>query len=359
MRTVFARMGRPLEMGLKTALAGVAEIAASVLVVVAFTTLVLLVAGAPPLDTFAVLVKGSLGSWSKLSHVIKVWIPLTLASCGLLFTFKAGLWNIGVEGQVMMGAVATTLAMRMGGPSPLAGMVTALALVAGMAGGALWALCAGFLKTKAGVHEIFAGLGLNFVSQGLVLWLIFGPWKQPGIASMSGTETFDERLWIPSIEALNLSPAALGMAVAAVIVTAYLLSSTRLGLYLRAVGGNEKAAVLFGLKPHAVMTAAMLCAGGLAGLAGAFQVSGVYHRLIPAISSGYGYLALLVVLLAYYNVWAAPVVAFFFACLNTGAIQLPMVLSLDSSLSGVIQGSTVIAALAVHSVSTRSRRSRG
>ena len=102
----------------------------------------------------------------------------------------------------------------------------------------------------------------------------------------------------------------------------------------------------------------MICAGGLAGLAGSTQVAGVYHRLIPAISSNYGYLALLVVMLSNYNVWVAPLVAFFFACLNVGSIQLPMMLHLDSSLSGVIQGTLVLATLAVHALRLRLRHRR-
>ncbi|HPC48030.1 MAG TPA: ABC transporter permease [Deltaproteobacteria bacterium] len=331
------------------------EILACLFAVAAFTTVVLILAGAPPVDTFTHIVRGSLGTWSKVSHVTTVWIPLTLASCGLLYTFRVGLWNIGVEGQVMIGAVMTTLVLRSWNDIVHPGAATALSLAAGMAGGALWAVAAGFLKTRAGVHEIFAGLGLNFVAQGIVLWLIFGPWRQPGTASMSGTETFAERLWMPVIPGTSLVPSGIGMAVTACLLTAYLLASTRFGLHLKAVGGNEKAAYLFGVRPRGVMVAAMVCAGGLAGLAGAFQVGGVYHRLIPAISSGYGYLALLVVMLANFNVWAAPVVAFFFACLNVGGIQLPMELQLDSSLSGVIQGTLVLAALVVHAIRTKTR----
>ena len=120
-----------------------------------------------------------------------------------------------------------------------------------------------------------------------------------------------------------------------------------MGLNLKAIGNNKDAAYLYGLKPDRYMIIAMIFAGGFAGLAGSFQISGVYHRLLPAISSNYGYLALLVVMLANYNVWVAPVVAFFFACLNVGSIQLPMMLELDSSLSGVIQGSLVLATLSM------------
>jgi simple sugar transport system permease protein len=207
---------------------------------------------------------------------------------------------------------------------------------------------AGFLKTKGGVNEIFAGLGLNFVAQGIILWLIFGPWKRPGVASMSGTELFSPHLWLPQLSVLRLSPVGIALAVAALIITALILRYTRIGLNLKAIGKNPTAAFLFGLSPNQYMLIAMLFAGGFAGIAGSVQVSSVYHRLLPAISSNYGYLALLVVMLSNYNIWVAPAVAFFFACLNTGSIQLPMMLQLDSSLSGVIQGSLVLATLAVH-----------
>jgi simple sugar transport system permease protein len=329
------------------------EAVITIAAVFGFTTLVLLIAGAPPLESYSQLYQGSLGSWSKLTHVIKVWIPLTLCSCGLLYTFRIGLWNIGVEGQVMMGAVFTTLVLRYAAGGMHPGLFLVLSLLAGMAGGAVWALLAGFLKTRGGVHEIFAGLGLNFVGQGIVLWLIFGPWKRPGIASMSGTETFPEELWLPYFSSFRISYPGVVLAALAIVITLLMLRYTRFGLYLKAIGNNEKASYLFGLKPGVFMLLAMLCAGGLAGLAGSIQV---YHRLIPAISSNYGYLALLVVMLANFSIWLSPLVAFFFACLNVGSIQLPMMLQLDSSLSGVIQGTLVLATLAVHAIRTRMRQ---
>jgi len=197
------------------------------------------------------------------------------------------------------------------------------------------------------------------VGQGIVLWLIFGPWKRPGIASMSGTETFAEGLWLPVLSSLRISWPGIILTVLAIAVTLLMLRYTKFGLYLKAIGSNEKASYLFGLKPGIYMLLAMLCAGGLAGLAGGIQVSGVYHRLIPAISSNYGYLALLVVMLADFSIWLSPLVAFFFACLNVGSIQLPMMLQLDSSLSGVIQGTLVLATLAVHAFRSRTRQEGG
>jgi ABC-type uncharacterized transport system permease subunit len=170
---------------------------------------------------------------------------------------------------------------------------------------------------------------------------------------MSGTETFPVELWLPYLKSIRLSPVALSIVIISIAVTGLMLRYTRVGLNLKAIGGNQSAAVLFGLNPGRYMLLAMIFAGGLAGLAGGLQVSGIYHRLIPAISSNYGYLALLVVMLSNYNIYLLPLVAFFFACLNVGSIQLPMVLQVDSSLSGVIQGAFVLAFLGVHAWRTQ------
>ncbi len=313
-----------------------------------FTTFILLISGAPPFSAYYHIFKGSLGSWIRFSHVIKAWIPLTLCSCGLLYTFRIGLWNIGIEGQVMIGAVFATAALKIGIESSFPVFYLGLSFLAGIIGGALWAFIAGILKTRGGVHEIFAGLGLNFVAQGVILWLIFGYWRRPGVASMSGTEIFPHSLWLPYLSSIRISPIGLIFTCAAILLTALLLNRARIGLNLKAIGGNRDAAILFGLNPGKYMLIAMFLTGGFAGLAGSLQVTGVYHRLIPAISSNYGYLALLVVMLSNYNIRAVPAVALFFACLNVGSIQLPMVLKLDSSLSGVIQGALVLSTLGVH-----------
>lgn len=313
------------------------------------TTLILILVGAPPMAAFYHLIAGSIGSWLKVAQVLMGWIPLCLCACGLVYSFRIGLWNIGVEGQVVAGAVAATFVLRFGMEAGSPGVTLVLAFFGGLLGGSLWAIIAGFLKIKGGVNEIFGGLGMNFVAQGITLWLIFGPWKRPGVASMSGTELFPTDLWLPSIASLRLSPTGLGLTIAVLLVTAWVLSRTRLGLALKGIGNNPRAAYLHGLKPDRYIIIAMGLAGGCAGLAGTFQVTGVYHRLIPAISSNYGYLALLVVMLANYRIGIAPAIAFFFVCLNVGGIQLPMMLQLDSSLSGIIQGTCVLTALLVYS----------
>ena len=327
---------------------------------IGFTTLILVAVGAPPLEAYRNLITGAVGSFKKITDVLVSWVPLLLVTSGLLATFAAGLWNIGVEGQIALGAIATTWVLRELGESGLPpSAVITLGILAGAIGGAAWAALAGALKTFGGVNEIFGGLGLNFVSTALTIYLIFGPWKRPGTGSMSGTQPFDPSLNLYLFPGLRLSPWALGLALVAIIVIYLLMQGTYFGLRLKAVGRNVRAAFRLGVPTWQYMMLAFVICGLFAGLAGAMQVTAVYHRLIPSISSGYGYTGLMVAMLVNYQpLWTAPV-ALFFAALNIGSIQLPIVLKLDSSLSGVLQGLLVLFVLMMQGVRQRMEKSRG
>jgi len=320
------------------------------LIALGSVSLLLMLLGNSPLQVGRTMLAGSFSSWLKFTHVLSVGVPLLLCSCGLLFTFKAGLWNIGVEGQVTMGAIGATLILRQHHTAISPGLLLAAAFLVAFLAGGLWAGIAGWLKNKGGVNEIFGGLGLNFVAQGFILWLILSPWKRAGIASMSGTDLFPRELWLTMPSGWRVAPLALVVAGLIYLLTVIILQNTRLGLKIQAMGVNAKAAPLFGFNPMYTGLAAMLIGGGLAGLAGAVQVCGVYHRLLPSISSGYGYLGLLVVMLAGYRCLPVPLICLAFAFLAAGSIQLPIVLQIDSSLSGVIQGACVIAALLVNGI---------
>lgn len=317
-------------------------------------SLMLVLLGMSPATIGITLVRGTLSSWLQFSHVLSVWIPLLLCSCGLLFTFRAGLWNIGIEGQVILGAIGTTLILRHPLSIPPAATIS-FALFAGFLAGGLWGTFTGILKNRGGVNEIFGGLGLNFVAQGGVLWLILGPWKRAGMASMSGTDLFPRELWIYLPQGWRVPPAMILLGLLAFLVTAFLLGATRFGLRIKAAGINPNGAKLFGIRPELTGLGAMAIGGGLAGLAGSVQVLSVYHRLIPSISSGYGYLGLLVVMLANYRILPVAPICLFFAVLAAGSIQLPIVLQIDSSLSGVIQGACVLSALLVYGIQQRGK----
>ncbi|MEN6296610.1 MAG: ABC transporter permease [Rectinema sp.] len=319
------------------------------------TTLVLSLAGAQPFAAYKYIMLGAVGSWDVVSNVLVSWVPLLLATSGLLVTFTVGLWNIGIEGQITLGAIFTTWAMRLlqdSGWNP--SLILVIAVLAGMLGGTLWALLAGALKTFGGVNEIFGGLGLNFVATALNIWLIFGPWKRPGVASMSGTLPFDRSLWMPiAAGSSRLTPATLVIAIVGIIAVYATIEGTYFGLKLKAVGRNPKSAYILGIPTWQHMMASFAICGVFAGLAGAVQVTAVYHRLIPSISSGYGYLGLMVAMLVGYKASLAAPVALFFAALNVGSIQLPIILKLDSSLAGVLQGTLVLFVILGQGVRTK------
>ena len=316
----------------------------SVILALALSSLLIAATGNDPWAAYKNILQGAVGSPNVAANVIVAWVPLLLATSGLLFTFTGGLWNIGIEGQITLGAIFSVWAMRVfqnAGISP--GLVIALSVGAGVAGGVLWALLAGVLKTFGGVNEIFGGLGLNFVATALNLWLIFGPWKRPGVASMSGTLPFEPEFWMPTLSPQSrLAPIPVILALAAIATAFVLLKGTYFGLRLKAVGKNPKSAYLLGVPTWQHMMASFAICGAFAGLAGAVQVTSVYHRLIPSISSGYGYTGLMVAMLVNYSATFAAPVALFFAALNVGSIQLPIILKLDSSLAGVIQGVLVL-----------------
>jgi ABC-type uncharacterized transport system permease subunit len=295
---------------------------------------------APPLEALKLIFDGALGSLGGLSSTLMAWVPLVLAAAGLVVTFAAGLWNIGIEGQIVMGAIAATLVARtVEAPS---GVVLPLMCLAGMLGGLLWGLLVGVLRVKGRVNEIFGGLGLDFVATGLVVYLVIGPWKRAGSASTSGTDLFPREAWLPTTGKLTASWVALALAATAVVLIYFLMRGTYFGLRLRAVGANPRSAFLMGISTNRHLLGAFVICGALAGLGGALHASGFHHKLVPAVSGGYGFLGILVVLLAGFGArWIAPI-ALFFAVISVGSTQLQLGLQLDSALGGVLQGVLVL-----------------
>ncbi len=312
----------------------------------AFVGLLILVVGESPLSVLGALISGAFGTADQLGRVVNTLTVLLLCAAGLVFTFNAGLYNLGIEGQITVGAIATTLVLRLLGEALPAPLVIASGIGFGLLGGMGWGLLAGVLKVYGRVSEIFAGLGLNFVAQGLAIYLIFGPWKRPGVASTSGTEPFPESLWLGTFGRTEATPVGVVLALAALALTIVVMRRTYFGLRLRAVGLNLRAAHVLGIPATRQLLAAFALCGALAGVGGALQVVGNFHRLIPTISGGLGFLGLLVVMLVNFNPWFVLPVALFFSALNVGSLQLPLVLrNVDSTLSGVIQGTLVLSAL--------------
>ncbi|MGA9598067.1 MAG: ABC transporter permease [Acidimicrobiia bacterium] len=331
--------------------------ALSIALALVATLLLLIAVSAPPLEALYQLWNGSLGRAAKIPDTLITWVPLVLAAAGLIVTFQAGMWNIGIEGQIVMGAIgAAWVVRRISGP---AAIVIFLAFVSGALFGIIWALIPGFLRTRFRVHEIFSGVALDFVAGAIAVFLIIGPWSRAGIASTSGTDPFDTRYWLPTAGANGYSWLAILVALLAVAMIAVLMRGTRYGLRLKAVGKNSESAYLMGIRTDAFMLSAFAVCGALAGIAGTVQALGFHHKLVPSVSGGYGFLAILVVLLAgFRTVWTIPI-ALFFSAVLVGSTQLSLRLDIDSSLAGVIQGMLVLFILLVGGWQARRTRRGG
>lgn len=314
----------------------------SVVLAIGVSMLLLWLVGAPPVEAIGLMWEGAFGTADKVANTLLVWTPLILASAGLVVTFAAGMWNIGVEGQIVIGAIAASFVAReIPGPSAV---VVPLTILAGAIGGALWALLAGVLRTKGNVNEIFGGLGLDFVALGLTVYLVIGPWAREGTASTSGTDIFREETWLPTTAMFGteMPLLALFLALGANVIVYLLLRGTRFGLRLKAVGKSPRSSFLLGIPNDRYILYSFALGGALAGVAGTIQATGFHHKLVPAISGNYGFLGILVVLLAGFSArWIAPI-ALFFMSVSAGSTALELRLGLDSAFGGVLQAVIVL-----------------
>ena len=300
--------------------------------------------GSDPREVFEAIWEGAFRNSNAFAGVINFWIPLVLCSMGLIITFTAGLWNIGVEGQMAMGALfASWAAQYVALPAPV---LIPLEIVLAIVGGMLWGALAGVLKTRLGVHEIFGGVALNSLANVAAIYLISGPWQPPEGGSAQSTAPFPANALLPPMSSefpVNLLALVLVFVAIAFVVVS--LRGTRWGLQLRATGKNARSALLLGVPTTRSAISALMVCGALAGIAGAYRVLFTYNSLRPFVSGGIGFLALLVVLLVAVRALWAPFIALAFAVILAGSTRLRVALQLDQSLAGVLQGTLVLLVL--------------
>jgi ABC-type uncharacterized transport system permease subunit len=315
---------------------------------IASTTLLLIPFGASITGTYSALWNGSFGSPESTSSTLAFAIPILLCATGLLMTFTAGLWNIGVEGQMIMGAIgATWVALKL--TAALPGMphwvFLPLEIVAAMIAGALWGALAAVLKTRGGVHEIFGGVALNNLAIIATNYMISGPWQPSEGGTFRGTAPFPSYALYPLLGNTRFSLLAAALALIALVLVALALSGTFWGLKLKALGKNMRSSFLMGISSEREAIIAMMLCGALAGLAGSVRVASWFDSLRQSISGGIGFLAILIVLLASLRPVLTLVISLVFSALLTGGTQVQLLTQLHSSLSGIIQGMLVLFAL--------------
>lgn len=320
-----------------------AGVAASFLgAAVALLAILLALGGYDVASALAALWRGSVGSsYAITSATLVRTTPLLLAGLAVTVAFRAGVWNIGAEGQLLIGATAAVAIAAL--PLPAVARV-ALALVGAAGGGALWAAPAALLRRR-GVLEVISTIMLNFVALNLVGFIVRGPLQEPTHAyPQSPTLPIEARL--PRISGTRLH---LGVAIAAIAAAVlwFLLTRTAWGFRVRAVGANARAAAMAGMidVPRTALSA-FLVSGALAGIAGGIEVTGVTFALYEGLSPGYGYTAIAVALLARLDPVLVIPSAFLFGALEAGATAMQRDASVPSALVSVVEGSLVLFMLA-------------
>jgi len=316
------------------------------------TAILILLLQGDPVKVLETTWSGAFKDSQSTAAVFNFWIPLTLVGAGLIISFTAGQWNIGVEGQMMMGALGASWGAQFL-PLPAELRIPAC-LVMAMIGGALWGWLVAILKTRAGVNEIFGGVALNALADTMAIYLISGPWQPPEGGSAQSTPLFSLEAKLPVISPeLPISWVTLVLAVSSVLFVTFLLQQTRVGLMLKAAGKNARSALLLGVPTEGMTWLAFMLCGALAGAAGAHRVLHTYHSLRPLVSGGIGFLGLLVVLLVAYRPLIMPFIALALAAVIAGSASVKIKLDLDQSLTGVLQGLVVLLILLFNGVRVR------
>jgi simple sugar transport system permease protein len=317
-----------------------------VLLVLAATALALQAAGYDASLAMQALWRGSFGSWFAFGSATLVRaVPLVLAGLAVALAFRAGIWNIGAEGQLLAGAAATTTVALALGDAP-ALVVLSLALAAGTLAGAAWAGIAAVLRHRFGVLEVISTIMLNFIALHLVSWLVRGPLQEPlGIYPQSPSIPESGRL--PLLASPSRLHAGIVIALLAAPALWWVLRTTAAGLRLRAVGASPAAAASAGeIRVERVVLRAFLVSGALAGIAGAAEVSGVTYALYENISPGYGYSAIAVALLARLDPLGVVLSGIFFAGLESGALAMQRDAGVPSVVVYLIEAVLILVVLA-------------
>lgn len=307
--------------------------------------LVMAAIGADAAKTYATILTEPLKDLFGLTEIVVRAIPLSLIALGVAIAFRSGILNIGAEGQMLMGILASS-ATAIALPELPKPLLLPLALLAGAAGGALWGSLAGLLKARLGVNEILSTVMLNYVAAQFYTFLLRGPMMDPQ-ELLTGTGT-PQTVRLPKAAWLDrLVPGTrlhYGLLIALVLAAAVflLLWRTTLGFRMRAAGAEAKAARYAGVSVERYLVVAMLLSGAFAGLAGAVEVLGVHRRAIEGISGGYGFTGIVVALFGGLHPAGIVPASAFFGLLLLGADMTQRSASVPANMVLVLQGAIIL-----------------
>lgn len=298
--------------------------------------------------------------WRPLTEVLLKATPLILCALGLAVCYRSNVWNIGAEGQFLLGAIAAggvALWMSNAGFTGPRGLYAPLILAAGVVGGMAWAALTALLRDRFNASEILVSLMLVYVAQQLLNYLVFGPWKDPQGFNFPQTRTFDPSTWLPPIASGMRLHWGFVVALLAVVASWVFLFRSWRGFQLQ-VGGLAPAAARYaGFSSRGALWTALLLSGGMAGLAGAMELAGPLRQLTPHVSTGYGFTAIIVCFVGRLHPLGIVFSGVLLSMMLIGGELAQSRLGLPNALTGVFQGLLLFLLLACDTlVENRLRR---
>lgn len=289
--------------------------------------------GYNPIEVFASMLIGSVGSIHTLRETLIRTIPLVITSLGISLAFRVKFWNIGAEGQIIMGAFAASFfALRL----PHLPMLIMLPLMAlsGTVMGGLWALFAAIVKVKFGVNETIVTLMMNYLALHWVTWLQYGPWRDPKALNFPKIANFGDNAVLPDVFGLHFGWV---IAIVMTMLIYYLMSHTGFGYEISVVGESRNTARYAGIRVSRVILGVVFLSGAISGLSGMIQASAVSQTLMREIGGGVGYTAIITAWLASLSAPAILIVSFFFAMLIQGGDFIQTAFQISASVADILQ----------------------
>lgn len=309
-----------------------------------FGALLLLASGRNPIEAYTALLQGAFGSPARLAETFVKMTPFLILAISVSVSFRCGFWNIGAEGQLILGAIASfSVALLL--KSWPAVVVLPLSLLASVIGGALWSGIAGVLKARFNANEVITTSMLNFIAVYLLAYMVNGPLKDPEGFNFPQSSLIAEAFQLPRFLAGSRLNIAFLVALVLVVVALLFWRST-LGFRTEIVGASRRVATHVGLNVNRTVILVALITGGVAGIAGWGEIFGIHYRLIDAIAVGMGSLAVVVALLGDLHPLGMVVSAFLFAALVVGGNAMERGAGVPFALVDVIQGSIILLVLA-------------
>ncbi|HDS02539.1 MAG TPA: ABC transporter permease [Firmicutes bacterium] len=290
--------------------------------------------GHPPLKVYLSMARGAFGTSYRFTETLIKTIPLIITSLGISLAFRMKFWNIGAEGQIIMGAFGASW-VALSYPHLPSFVLLPLMGLGGLAGGGIWALIPAFFRARFQTNETIFTLMLNYIALQWITYLQNGPWKDPGALGFPKIPNFSPQAVLPKLFGIHIGWL---IAFILVVLSALFITKTKKGYEIQVIGESEKTARYAGINVSRTILVTLFISGALCGLAGMIEASAINKTLSVEITGGVGYTAIITAWLANLKELRIVLVSFLFAAMIQGSSYIQMAFQIPQSAAQILQG---------------------